>query len=98
VSDSHSEWLGETETAKSLKKPPKAPKSSEILISARKKYFSKNVRGDSRPLRAIDVAGLQGSFPMPYDRPEWSRSTPQHFREKYFFGLKSRFSSIFGAF
>ena len=45
--------------------------------------------------RAIDVAGLQGSFPMPYDRPEWSRSTPQHLREKYFFGLKSRFSSFF---
>ena len=39
--------------------------------------------------RAVDVAGLQGSFPMSYDRPEWSRSTPQHFLEKYFFHLKS---------
>ena len=32
---------------------------------------SSTIRG-----RAVDVAGLQGSFPMPYDRPEWSRSIP----------------------
>jgi hypothetical protein len=28
------------------------------------------------------VAGLQRSFPMPCDRPEWSRSNPEHFLEK----------------
>ena len=32
--------------------------------------------------RAVDVAGLQGSFPMAYDCPEWSKSTPEHFCKK----------------
>jgi hypothetical protein len=44
VSDRHWQWLDEAETAKPLKKLPKAPKTSEILISDRKIIFSKNVR------------------------------------------------------
>jgi hypothetical protein len=34
--------------------------------------------------RAVDVTGPQGSFPMPYDCPEWSRSNPEDFLEKCF--------------